>query len=196
MIDDGDGSSPATLGSVRAGPVEESAQLRPALVLTGAPAAGKSTTGRLVAQSRPRCAFIDVDDLRHLIVNGHRAPWEADGGPEQHLLGVRNACELSQSFAASGFDCVIADMVTADTVRLYRELPHGPVVVALRLSLAEAERRAGTRVQHITDAEFRSLYEAESGSNGLADVVIDVEALDISAQARTIECIWSTYRPT
>ncbi|MGP3936807.1 hypothetical protein [Nonomuraea sp. KM88] len=34
------------------------------LVLSGPPAAGKSTVGRRVAGTRARCAFIDVDDVR------------------------------------------------------------------------------------------------------------------------------------
>jgi hypothetical protein len=172
------------------------AQPRPALVLTGPPAAGKSTTGRLVAQSRPRCAFIDVDDLRHLIVSGHRAPWEIEGGPEQHLLGVRNACALVLAFAASGFESVVGDMVTPETVHLYRQLKDGAVIVALRLSLEEASRRASTRVQHLTDEEFRRLYERETTADGLADVVLDVDAMDIPGQTRLIEQVWSTQPPT
>jgi hypothetical protein len=175
---------------------ESGTRMRPALVLTGPPAAGKSTAGRLVAQLRPRCAFLDVDDLRQLIVNGHRAPWQADGGPEQHLLGVRNACGLTRTFTAYGFEAVLADMVTADTVGLYRRLPGGVVIVALRLSLAEALRRAGMRVQHITEAEFRSLYEGESATVELADAVIDVEALDVAGQVRAIEGVWSRQRTT
>jgi dephospho-CoA kinase len=51
-----------------------------ALVLTGPPAAGKSTIGRLAAQDRPRAAFIDIDDVRHLVVSGHAAPWEGEEG--------------------------------------------------------------------------------------------------------------------
>lgn len=165
-------------------------------MLTGPPAAGKSTTGRLVAQARPSCAFIEVDDLRHLIVSGHRAPWEADGGPEQQLLGVRNACALVRAFAASGFESVVADMVALETVHLYRRLDTGAVIVALRLSFEEAQRRASTRVRHITDAEFHSLYVLATATSGLADVVLDVDSVDISAQVRLIERVWAMHGAT
>jgi hypothetical protein len=85
-------------------------------------------------------------------------------------------------------------MVTPETVHLYRELDGGAVVVALRLSFEEALRRAGTRVQLITDDEFRRLHDLDA-TGGLADVVLDVDGLDISAQARLIERVWSTQRP-
>jgi predicted kinase len=65
------------------------------LVLTGGPAAGKSTTARRLAQTRPRAALIDVDDIRQLIVSGAAAPWEGDEGRRQQHLGVENACGLA-----------------------------------------------------------------------------------------------------
>jgi hypothetical protein len=60
---------------------------RPALVLTGGPAVGKSTTARLVAAPRPRCAVIEVDDLRQLVQTGVAAPWDGMDGAVQRLLG-------------------------------------------------------------------------------------------------------------
>jgi shikimate kinase len=41
--------------------------MRP-LILTGAPAVGKTTCGRALAVERDRAAYIDVDDIRQLIV--------------------------------------------------------------------------------------------------------------------------------
>ncbi len=40
------------------------------LLLFGANCTGKSTIGRLVAGRLPRCAFIEVDALRYLVVGG------------------------------------------------------------------------------------------------------------------------------
>ncbi len=41
--------------------------MRP-LILTGGPAGGKTTRGRARAVERDRAAYIDVDDMRQLIV--------------------------------------------------------------------------------------------------------------------------------
>ena len=41
--------------------------MRP-LILTGGPAGGKTTRGRARAVERDRAAYIDVDDIRQLIV--------------------------------------------------------------------------------------------------------------------------------
>ena len=38
------------------------------LILTGGPAVGKATCGRALAVERDRAAYIDVDDIRQLIV--------------------------------------------------------------------------------------------------------------------------------
>ena len=49
--------------------------MRPVLILTGGPAAGKTTCARELAVVRERCAVVDVDDIRQLIVAGHVPPW-------------------------------------------------------------------------------------------------------------------------
>jgi dephospho-CoA kinase len=41
--------------------------MRP-LILTGGPAVGKTTFGRALAVERDRAAYIDMDDIRQLIV--------------------------------------------------------------------------------------------------------------------------------
>lgn len=58
------------------------------LILTGPPAVGKSTVGRLVAERREHCALVDIDDIRHLVISHHAAPWQGDEG-------VRRAVHLS-----------------------------------------------------------------------------------------------------
>ena len=62
--------------------------MRP-LLLTGPPAAGKSTTARVLADSLPVAAMIDVDDIRQLVVAGHAAPWDGEAGLLQQRLGSR-----------------------------------------------------------------------------------------------------------
>jgi hypothetical protein len=160
------------------------------LVLTGGPAAGKSTTGRLVAELRDRCAFIDADDIRHLVVSGHLAPWEDSGGRQQ-MLGVENVCALVQNFALRGIESVVADFVTASTASVYRTLG-GVVLIRLQMSLSEAEAPAATRPRHITEAEFRYLHQLDANAAPAADAVLKVEGLDLAGQVPAIERLWAT----
>jgi chloramphenicol 3-O-phosphotransferase len=83
-------------------------------LLFGANCAGKSTLARALAGSLPRCAHIEVDALRYLVVGGlvaasagtppHLAPEEYD---RQCRLGDDNAARLARGFAEHGFASVI-----------------------------------------------------------------------------------------
>ncbi len=102
---------------------------RPPLILTGGPAAGKTTTGRALAHSRPKAAFIDVDDIRQLVVTGAATAWEGREGQQQMHLAARNVCALAINFHLAGFDVVIADVLDAATALTYRQhLPDALVV--------------------------------------------------------------------
>ena len=66
------------------------------MVLTGQPAVGKTSAGRALAASRREGAYVDVDDIRQLVVAGHAAPWNGPEGIRQQILGVHNICLLAQ----------------------------------------------------------------------------------------------------
>ncbi len=164
---------------------------RSALVLTGAPAVGKSTAGLAVARARPRCAFVDVDDVRQLVVSGGVAPWDGEEGRRQQRLGVRNACALVAGFAETEIETVLADVLTPETLKFYRERLPGCLVVRLTISLPEALRRAATRQVWLTDQEFRDLHQTDAESPLAADHTVEVSALSPEQQARMIETLWS-----
>ena len=91
----------------------------------------------------PRAAFVDVDDLRQLVVAGHRA-WGGEGDA-QRALGASNGCALAGRSLREGFEVAMADVLTPATALVYRrELPDC-LLVHLTVTLAEARRRAGTR---------------------------------------------------
>jgi predicted kinase len=116
--------------------------MRPPLLLTGGPAAGKSATALRLVEPLRRAAVIDVDDIRHLVVVGHAAPWDGSEGQLQQRIGVENACDLARRYLHWGIDVVLSDVLTHETAALYRDLLPGVLVVQLRLPLPEARRRA------------------------------------------------------
>ena len=165
--------------------------MRQPLLLTGPPAAGKSTTALALARSVPLAAMIDVDDIRHLVVAGHTAPWEGNEGRLQQQIGVENACDLARRFRAAGIEVVLADFVTTATAALYRRHLQDLQIIRFRLPLGEAYRRAQLRPIHLTEQEFEDLYGFDAASNFPVDHVIDVAKLDFEGQVDAVRRLWS-----
>jgi predicted kinase len=164
--------------------------VHPPLLLTGGPASGKTATAQQIAETLKRAAVIDVDDIRHLVVAGHAAPWEGDEGALQQRLGVENACTLAHRFLEAGIDVVICDVATAPTLQLYRDLLPHVVIVRLRVTLAEARCRARLRPVHLTAAEFETLHSQQPQTESLVDHVLDVDRLSIHEQADAVITWW------
>ncbi|MEP6981315.1 MAG: hypothetical protein ABJA16_11185 [Nakamurella sp.] len=159
-------------------------------MLTGGPAVGKSSTALGLASLRTRAAVIDVDDVRHLVVSGGVAPWKGDEGRRQAQLGVQNACALARNFGTAEIDVVIADVLTPDSARLYRQLLPECLVVRLVVAFAEAQRRAATRKVFLTAQEFEQLHRADRSAPPLSDHVLDVDHLSVSAQVCAVADVW------
>lgn len=89
------------------------------LIITGAPAAGKSTVSQLVAQRLARSALLNGDQVNRLIVSGR--VWAlgepADQAARQVRLCNENLCALAANFADSGFTPVI-DWIIPDREQL------------------------------------------------------------------------------
>lgn len=161
------------------------------LVLTGGPAVGKSTCAALLARARSRGAYVDVDDLRQLVVSGDAAPWDGDEGARQRVLSAVNACALTRNLTDAGFDTVLADVLDPTTAAVYRRDLPAALVLHLRISLAGARTRAGTRRVYLTDGEFTALHDADHTDPPDADVVLDVEGLTTEQQVAAVAEIWA-----
>lgn len=162
--------------------------MRP-LILSGGPAVGKTTCGRLLADERERAAFIDADDIRQFVVSGAATLWSGAEGAAQHALAVTNASALGRNLQDAGFNVVIADVVTDAALTVYRrELP-GCFVVHLAITLEGARARAATRRVYLTDNEFVLLHRMLADPPAV-DLVLDVDGLDTAEQARLIGDAW------
>jgi hypothetical protein len=144
----------------------------------------------MLASARERAAFIDVDDIRQLVVSGEAAPWSGPEGVRQNSLAALNTSALAQNLSSDGFDVVIADFVTAESLTVYRRQLPDCVVMHLAISFDEAARRATTRPVYITDDEF-ALLHARMENPPDADVVLHVDGLAVDEQTRAIAARWS-----
>lgn len=132
------------------------------IILTGPAASGKNTIGHLYAtQFNEWCAVIDVDLVRVMLRQPHRAPWEGDDGLEQHRLGVRHACMLAKSFATEGYVVILLDVVWADLGQIYRQELAGCRIVRLMPSWDETLKRLHGRSASITDVEAKWIYDTQ-----------------------------------
>jgi chloramphenicol 3-O-phosphotransferase len=133
------------------------------LILTGAPAAGKSTVSRLVARRLTRSAVLNGDFVNELIVNGR--VWAlgepADEAARQVRLCNQNLCALAANFADSGFTPVI-DSLIPDREQLDYFLhalePRRVLLVVLAPSISVCQHR--NTVRHREEQFFFDDYEA------------------------------------
>lgn len=160
------------------------------LILTGGPAAGKSTTGRALALRLARAALVDADDVRHLVVSGARPPWQGDEGATQHRLGALNTSLLAGSFIRAGFGVVVADVVTPSTVEVYRVELSDCLIVALSVTFDEARGRAATRHTWLTDDEFALLHHRDTNDPPAVDHRLDVGSMAFDQQVDVIDGLW------
>ena len=112
------------------------------VILTGPAASGKNTVASILAKKRERCAVIDVDLVRWMYQQPHRAPWDGEEGKAQQGLGVENSIELAKNFVRNNIDVILLDVVIDETAKLYRERLPEAKIIFLMPSRSE-ERRVG-----------------------------------------------------
>lgn len=161
---------------------------RGCVVLTGGPGAGKSTVARLVAQRLSRCAVVEVDDVRQMLVKPHAAPWAGEEGQRQQMLGVRNACALVRNFRADGSDVVVPDVVTNESAGLYRAEIAGVRIVQLLVRVETAIERARRRHYSLTEEEMQHLHAGQAAFMD-ADLRLDTEELGLDGLAERIQTL-------
>lgn len=162
------------------------------IILTGPAGVGKSTIAKLVAEKRTRCAVIDVDMVRWMLLEPHAAPWDGEEGIHQQKLGVQNACTLAQQFLKDECYVLIHDVVTNDTLGMYRDIlkEHKPHVVILLPTFAKIEERNKERPPRLKDEEIKLLYHWQKELLGY-DSKIDNTLLSAEEVAEQINGILS-----
>ena len=99
---------------------------------------------------------------------------------------------MGRSFLDADVEVVIADVLTPDTIAIYRRQLPGCVVVHLRLPLEEARRRAASRRVWLTDQEFTALHHADAAAELTSDHALDVRDLGVEEQVAAVERLWGS----
>lgn len=137
------------------------------LILTGPPAAGKNTVAAQLSQMRERCAVIDVDAVRQMLIKPHHAPWDGDEGVRQQIFGVENACWLARRFADADYDVLILDVIFPFTENVYQEqLQAYRTQIALLLPEREAVLQRNRQRGWLPDDETMMLYDLMQSFDG------------------------------
>ncbi len=142
------------------------------LILTGPAGAGKNTIAQILAKKRAKCAVVDVDTVRHMVVQPHHAPWSGEEGEDQVKLGIKNACMLAKNFIADGFDVVILDVVRDWSLGLYKEQLAGDFKVVLLLpKLEEVKKRNQSREFILEEQRVLDLYKEQELFTGFDEKI-------------------------
>jgi chloramphenicol 3-O-phosphotransferase len=132
-------------------------------ILTGPPGVGKNTVAATLARRQPRCAVVDVDLVRWMVIQPHHAPWEGAEGAAQQSLGVTNACMLTRNFLTANYDVALLDVLTEATAQRYRAYLQDwkPKIVSLMASFEETQRRNRERGPRLAADELSMLYRQQ-----------------------------------
>lgn len=130
-------------------------------ILTGPAAAGKNTVASEFAKLRRKCVVIDVDLVRWMVLQPHKAPWDGEEGINQQELGVRNTCMLAKNFIKEGYDVIILDVISDKTANIYKKdlKAFNPKIILLLPTYKEMKRRNTLRPQRLQEKEIDMIYE-------------------------------------
>lgn len=144
------------------------------IILTGPAGSGKNTVGYALAKKRKKCAVIDVDLVRWMLYQPHKAPWEAgEEGKDQQKLGIINTCILAKNFIQNSCDVIILDVVTNETANIYNDqlMQNHPKIILLLPTFLETQKRMSTRKFRITDEEEKLVYAWQENFNAFDEKI-------------------------
>jgi 2-phosphoglycerate kinase len=76
------------------------------IAITGPAGSGKTTVASILAKKIERCVNIDVDNVKHFIVNGFIYDDSPDGIKQWELLG-KNIGQIAKNFIDEGYNVII-----------------------------------------------------------------------------------------
>jgi predicted kinase len=146
-------------------------------VISGVPAAGKTTVGRLLAARLDRAVCVPGDSIREMVVSG-RADMRSGAGEaelRQLLLRYAGALAVARVYLEAGFDAIVEDVIIGPVLRKFLALvpvPEMHLVVLNPDAAAVAERDRGrARTAYADDRwdidELRDVLRFDTARVGL-----------------------------
>lgn len=80
------------------------------LVVTGPPAAGKTTTARVLAQDETPSVHLHADDFWGFVATGYVEPWLPEAVAQNHVV-IGAVCGAAVDFATGGYHVVVDGVV-------------------------------------------------------------------------------------
>jgi adenylate kinase family enzyme len=91
------------------------------IIISGTPAAGKSSVAKALAEKFLKSAYIPVDDLWGMVIGSYVVPWDPKG-PEQFKLVEKNFLSMTRNFLDEGFVVILDYVFNDEQVKHYDEL--------------------------------------------------------------------------
>lgn len=139
------------------------------IALFGGPAgAGKSTLARAWCSTRIQAVHVELDEIRHLIIQGRADPQELSTlQASQYEISVEATCSVARCFAEAGYDVAVDDVFEPEAFDRYWRaaldglawklvviLPSLDETLARSACREKAVREEHTRTQHTLCAEW------------------------------------------
>jgi len=170
------------------------------VILTGTPAAGKSTVGDALARRFPKSAYFSVDTIRHFIKGGYLHPTEDTEEERQVLLATEIAKGIVQKYIDAGFVVVIDDVVGDRDIQRYKDafqdvhaflLLPSLDVLKQRDNLRPSESRMGGRIDELypyfAHSDHPLMEVLDTSNQTVLETVDDVFGRVVSSRPRDDE---------
>jgi predicted kinase len=116
-------------------------------VISGVPAAGKSTVARLLARRLDGALYVPGDAIRAMVLSGRSggAAKSGDAQLDQLVLRYKGALALAQVYLEAGFDAIVEDVIIGQMLRHFLAVVPVPEMQLIFLdpgteTLAERDR--------------------------------------------------------
>ena len=168
---------------------------QPLILVFGTNCTGKSALGAEVARRLPRCAFIEVDELRYKVRGGGPSDY-AGRKKDEHIpqwrMAVELAVRMAEIYRNHGFACVIEGLGDeCEPGNDWMEANLGGcqiVTVALVSDLRTLESRwtAREKEDDPPPKHLASSYEAYASRRHLFDCFLDTGKLSLEQAAEAV----------
>jgi predicted kinase len=93
-------------------------------VISGVPASGKTTVGRLLASRLGKAVCVPGDSIREMVVSGRADMRSGAGEAELHQLLLRyaGALAVARVYLEDGFDAIVEDVIIGPVLRKFLAL--------------------------------------------------------------------------